>query len=48
MDGVFLFSQVGPVIFAWFREPGAGAAARFPEWLADWRRETEGALVVER
>ncbi len=48
MDGVFLFSQEGPVIVAWVREPGAGAAARFPEWLADWRRETEGALVVER
>ncbi len=47
MDGVFLFSDEGPVIVAWTKQPGAGAA-RFPEWLADWRRQTEAALAVER
>ncbi len=46
MDGVFLFSREGPVIAAWTKKTGAGAA-RLPDWLADWR-QTEAALAVER
>jgi carbamoyltransferase len=47
MDGVFMFSEEGPAVVAWTREPGTGAAARIPQWLVDWRRETDAA-VVER
>jgi carbamoyltransferase len=47
MDGVFMFSAEGPVVVVWTKGQGTGVAERLPEWLADWRRQTEAA-VVER
>jgi carbamoyltransferase len=43
MDGVFLFSEEGPVVLAWIKAPKDGAA-RLPGFLADWRLDT-GATV---
>jgi carbamoyltransferase len=45
MDGVFMFAEEGSAVVAWIREPATGAAARIPEWLVDWRRETDAAAV---
>lgn len=39
MDGVFFFSQNGPVVVAWPRQPKNGSAGRISKWLAAWRRE---------
>ena len=46
MDGVFMFSEEGQVIAAWIREPAARAAARFPEWLAEWQNDANVAIEL--
>jgi carbamoyltransferase len=46
MDGVFMFAEEGQVIAAWTKEPGARAAARIPQWLAEWQRETNAVIVL--
>jgi carbamoyltransferase len=46
MDGVFMFSEEGPVVAAWIREPGTRAAARIPEWLVEWQSETNAAVEL--
>jgi carbamoyltransferase len=38
MDGVFIFSDDGPVVIAWAKEPGSGGRIR--KWVVDWRLET--------
>jgi carbamoyltransferase len=40
MDGVFMFSDEGPVFLAWPKQPESGAAGRIREWLRDWQHET--------
>ena len=40
MDGVFMFSAVGPTVMAWPKEPRTGAGGRIRKWLTDWRLET--------
>jgi carbamoyltransferase len=40
MDGVFIFSNEGPVIMAWARYPKAGAGGKIEAWLTDWRLDT--------
>ena len=40
MDGVFMFSDEGPVFLAWPKQPGSGVAGRIREWLRDWQHET--------
>jgi carbamoyltransferase len=46
MDGAFMFSEEGPVVVAWIKRQGTGFDNRLPDWLADWRRQTQ--VVVER
>jgi carbamoyltransferase len=43
MDGVFMFSEEGPVMLAWIENSGSAASGRVRQWLADWRRETQAA-----
>jgi carbamoyltransferase len=38
MDGVFIFSDDGPVVIAWAKEPRSGG--RIQKWAVDWRLET--------
>lgn len=45
MDGVFLFSEEGPVFLAWIREPRTGVGGHILKWLADWRLETGAATA---
>jgi hypothetical protein len=40
MEGVFMFSDEGPVFLAWPKQPGGGVAGRIREWLRDWQHET--------
>jgi hypothetical protein len=44
MDGVFMFSEEGPVFLAWMREPGIGIGGNIRKWLADWQLETGAAV----
>ena len=44
MDGVFMFSDEGPVLVAWAKQPRTGAGGRLREWLRDWQHET-GAIA---
>jgi hypothetical protein len=41
-----MFSEEGQVIAAWTREPGTRAAARIPEWLVEWQRETNATVEL--
>jgi carbamoyltransferase len=45
MDGVFMFSEDGPVLVAWAKQPRTGVAGRIREWLRDWQHET-GACAI--
>ena len=40
MDGVFIFSDDGPVVVAWAKEPRIGVGGRIRKWIIDWRLET--------
>ena len=40
MDGVFIFSDDGPVVVAWAKEPRTGVGGRIRKWVIDWRLET--------
>jgi carbamoyltransferase len=40
MDGVFIFSDDGPVVVAWAKEPRTGIGGRIRKWVVDWRLET--------
>jgi carbamoyltransferase len=40
MDGVFIFSDDGPVVLAWAKEPRTGVGGRIRKRVADWRLET--------
>ena len=40
MDGVFIFSDDGPVVVAWAKEPRTGVGGRIRKWVVDWRLET--------
>ncbi len=40
MDGLFMFSDEGPVVMAWVKESGTVASGRVQKWLADWQLET--------
>jgi carbamoyltransferase len=40
MDGVFMFSDEGPVLVAWAKQLKTGAGGRLREWLCDWQHET--------
>ncbi len=44
MDGVFMFSEEGQVIAAWTRKTATRAAARIPEWLAEWQSEMNAVV----
>lgn len=39
MDGIFLFSEEGPVVLVWPRAPQIGSGGWISQWLAEWRRE---------
>src|SRR5208282_341067 len=40
MDGVFIFSDDGPVVIAWAQDPRTGVGGRIRKWVIDWRHET--------
>jgi carbamoyltransferase len=40
MDGVFLFSDDGPVVVAWMKQPPGGAALRMRDRLSEWQSGT--------
>ena len=40
MDGVFIFSDEGPVVVVWAKEPRTGVGGRIRKWVDDWRLET--------
>ena len=40
MDGVFIFSDDGPVVVAWAKEPRTGVGGRIRKWVVDWQLET--------
>ena len=44
MDGVFMFSDEGPVFLAWMREPGTGIGGNIQKWIADWQLETSAGI----
>jgi len=44
MDGLFMFSQEGPVFLTWIREPKTGIGGRIQTWLSDWQLETKAAV----
>jgi len=46
MDGVFLFSDEGPVLLAWPKQPRTGVAGRIREWLRDWHHETCASAIA--
>src|SRR5271166_974571 len=46
MDGVFMFSDEGPVLVAWAKQPGTGAAGRIRNWLRDWQHETRARSIA--
>ncbi len=46
MDGVFIFSDEGPVFLAWPKQPGTGVAGRIREWLRDWQHETCASAIA--
>ena len=43
MDGVFIFSDDGPVVVAWAKEPRTGVGGRIRQWVVDWRLETNAS-----
>ena len=45
MDGVFLFSEEGPVFLAWVRQHEAATGEHIRKYLADWQRETNAAPI---
>ena len=46
MDGVFMFSDEGPVLLAWAKQPRIGVAGRIREWLRDWQHETSTSAIA--
>ena len=44
MDGVFMFSDDGPVVLLWAKEPRNGVGGRIRRWVADWQLETGAAV----
>lgn len=46
MDGVFLFSEEGPVMLMWPKQPKSGARGRISQWLAEWRSEVTDELTA--
>ena len=40
MDGVFIFSDDGPVVAVWAKEPRSGVGGRIRKWADDWQLET--------
>ena len=43
LDGVFIFSDDGPVVVAWAKEPRTGVGGRIRQWVVDWRLETNAS-----
>ena len=41
MDGVFMFSEEGPVFIAWMKQGESGE--RIGQWLEEWRLETDAS-----
>ena len=46
MDGVFMFSDDGPVAVIWARQPKNGVGGRMAQWLDDWRTETAAGAAA--
>jgi carbamoyltransferase len=44
MDGVFMFSEEGPVFLVWMRESVTGIGENIRQWLADWQLETSAGI----
>jgi carbamoyltransferase len=46
MDGVFIFSEEGPVAVAWVRQPQSGTRSRMRQWLAERQRRREPRVLA--
>jgi carbamoyltransferase len=46
LDGVFIFSEEGPVAVAWVRQPQSGAPSRMREWLAQRQGRREPRVLA--
>jgi carbamoyltransferase len=44
MDGVFMFSEEGPVFLVSLREARSGISGHIRKWLADWQLETSTGI----
>jgi carbamoyltransferase len=47
LDGVFIFSEEGPVAVAWVRQPQSGAGSRIRAWLAERKSRHQRRVVPE-
>jgi carbamoyltransferase len=44
MDGVFIFSDDGPVAVIWAKRPKSGIGGRIQGWIVDWQLETRASV----